>query len=796
MKNTHSVLIGVVLLLIPFSFSEAEERTVASPDGKLNCTIQWNDNLSYSVSFDGRKIIGTSRLGLDFKGAEPFVELELKETKKTKANDQWEYLWGRQRFYTDHYNGLILRFQEKSGSQRPLGLEFRAYNDGIAFRYLIDEKTVGGKTYTLNADLTEYCFPGNPDAWFTDFRSARSSQEHEYPKSSLDTIFPESFIGCPLVVQSSQDGPYIALAEAELNHWGGLYFATPSERTRILFESGTMKRDQAAKPFDISLKDIGLIILECDKTEDGAGYDHADWVDLELIDASDNKKKLTELTPLSITQGYGKTRIDRSCDDNPLRISGQEYKNGFGTHADGKIIIRLDKPYVSLRGAVGVDDEVKKIGTVNFRVHGSLKDSKGQVLQAKLAPRHDGNGVAVASCSDKSPWRLIIVAPKAINLLDQTILMNVSAPTDSSIDWSWLKPGSASWDWWSGGFQMNTENLKKYVDFAAEMGFPYHLIDAPWYGDINKSHSSIMKGKKDVDIEELARYAKSKDVGLVLWLYWTDADRDYLKAFPYYEKLGIAGVKIDFMDRDDQEMVEWYDKIVRKAAEHKLFVDYHGAYKPTGYRRTFPNLITREGIRGNEYHKWATLSPEHYCTLPYTRLMLGPGDFTPGSFNTHFSDQPKHSDIKTAQGIGTRAHELAICMLYDSPFLCFCDAHHVYRANMDSGVEYLKRLPTVWDESRGVDGEIGQYVSMVRRKGNDWYYAAITDKNSRTLTLSLDFLDSGEYEAMIYADNDETKKDPRKISISKRTVKKSDKLNVRMIREGGQTIVFQKKDKK
>jgi alpha-glucosidase len=525
-------------------------------------------------------------------------------------------------------------------------------------------------------------------------------------------------------------------------------------------------------------------------------YDHGDWVDLYLVDRDGNKTNLSELKPLAITQGYGQTRVNRSNEDNPLRIAGTEYKTGFGTHANGTITFQLDKEYVAFEGAVGVDDEVTQTGSIRFYIK-TVPQQEKTLLEAKLSPRLDRQGVAKHTAPGQSPWRLVIVAPKAIDLVDQTILMNVSQPADSNVDWSWIKPGIGSWDWWSdSNVHMNTDSIKHFIEFASEMGWQYTFVDDPWYAGkkyrMGDPRNNVLKGSDEVDMEEVVQFAREKNVRLFLWLNWKDIDRQMEEAFALYEKWGIAGVKIDFMDSDDQQMVEWYDKTVEMAAKYHLMVDYHGAYKPTGYRRAHPNLITREGIFGNEQNKWTRITPEQYCVFPYTRLILGPGDFTPGAFiNRHYDGQGSQIEgVRTAQGVGTRAHELAISFLYDSPILCLCDRPEVYRDQ--PGLEYYRNLPTVWDESHAVAGEIGEYFSLIRRKGNDWYYGAIT-KDARELTLSLDFLRDGDYEATIYADTAETDRDARSISITTKTVTSNDSLDVNMVRCGGQTIVFKKK---
>ncbi|MDR0870113.1 MAG: glycoside hydrolase family 97 catalytic domain-containing protein, partial [Planctomycetaceae bacterium] len=553
------------------------------------------------------------------------------------------------------------------------------------------------------------------------------------------------------------------------------------------------------KPVNVSVEGVHQLELVADKGDDAISYDHADWCDVVLTDKDGKKVNLSTLKPASASQDWGALNTNRSVDKNPLRVGGKEYKTGFGTHANGRLIFNLDGKYKTLEGFAGVDEEEKEkgTGTVRFIVK-TAKPQKEAKIHAALAPRKDGRGLAVTKTPDKSPWRIIIVAPKAINLVDQTIVMNVSEPTNPNADWTWIQPGSASWDWWSdSNANMSTKSVKPFIDFAAEMGWQYHFVDDPWYAGkkyrMGDPRNNVLKGSDETDIEELVKYAKEKNIRLFLWLNWKDIDRQMDEAFAQYEKWGIAGVKIDFMDRDDQEMVEWYDKTVKKAAQHKLLVDFHGAYKPTGYRRTYPNLITREGIHGNEQNKWTKLTPEHYCTQPYTRLMLGPGDFTPGAFlNRHYGGKAVEG-FKTAQGIGTRAHELAISFLYDSPIRCLCDSPEVYKKD-SAGLDYYRGLPTVWDESKGVAGEVGEYFSLVRRSGNDWYYGAITNEESRTLTVPLTFLGRGRYEATIYADTPETDEDARKIAVKKVMVNSSGVLSVKLAKEGGQVIVFEKLD--
>lgn len=793
-------LLGMIVCsLLTFSspngFATGEKLEVSSPDGKIAVRMQLVPDLNYSVKYEGRTVVNPSKLGLEFLWEKPFGKFAVKSSVVSSSEKRWEYPWGRQKEYLDKYNELKLDLEEIENPKRPFTVLCRVYDDGIAFRYLVDEKAFGRGNYVLDKELTEFHFPGDPVAWFADFGSFRSSQEKVAPKGNLSGINPGAFVGCPIVLQSRDQGPYIALTEAELNHCGGLYFESAGvSGAKTAFDSGIVRRGQSAKSFEISLKDVHRLVLSCDDAGDGNSFDHADWVDLVLLDKNGNKKNLTELKPLSISEGWGQTRINKSCEGNPLSIAGKKYEIGFGTHARGEIVFALDQQYVSLSGAVGIDDEVGNPGTVRFKIATTPK-AENVLLKARIATRRDQKGVAKGNGSFLGPWRLIIIAPKAIDLVDQTILMNVSAPSDPNFDWSWIQPGIGSWDWWSkSNVDMDTEMIKHFISFAAEMGWEYTFVDDPWYAGtkyrMGDPRNNILKGNEKVDMEEVVRFAKEKNVKLFLWLHWKDFDRQMDEALALYEKWGIAGLKIDFMDCDDQEIVQWYDLVVQKAAKRKMLVDFHGAYKPTGYRRAFPNLITREGIYGNEQNKWSKIPPEFYCVLPYTRLMLGPGDFTPGAFLNRHYDGPGSTipGAQSAQGIGTRAHELAISLLYDSPILCLCDRPEIYRGQ--PGLEFYRGLPTVWDESRGVEGEIGEYFSMIRRKGKTWYYGAITNGEARTLKLSLEFLGSGDYEATVYADTSETETDARKIAVEKKTVNSKQTLEIKMVRTGGQTIVF------
>ncbi len=419
---------------------------------------------------------------------------------------------------------------------------------------------------------------------------------------------------------------------------------------------------------------------------------------------------------------------------------------------------------------------------------GAKSDSgKGVGLTTKLSPRPDGKGLVKGSRPHYSPWRVIMIGRRPGDLIESEIILNLNEPCAIK-DTSWIRPGKMAWDhWWSGDVKMDTATLKEYIQLAANMGFRYQLVDWTWYGEkpLENPDLDITTVEPEVDMPELLRFAKERNVKLFLWLHWTHTDKQYEEAFGLYEKWGVAGVKIDFMQRDDQEMVNWYQKIVKKAAEHHLLVNFHGAYKPTGFRRTYPNLMTREGVLGNEYNKWSKrVTPEHDCTLPFTRMLAGPMDFTPGGFLNR-SREKFRTNVKPTEVMGTRCHQLAMFVVYDSPLCCVCDHPRNYKNQ--AGLEFLRVVPTVWDDTKVINGEVGKYITMARRSGEKWFVGAMTNWTGRTVQVGLDFLGEGKYTAHIFADAPDSKENAEKLIKEKRTVTAKDSLTGVMVPGGGFT---------
>jgi len=418
--------------------------------------------------------------------------------------------------------------------------------------------------------------------------------------------------------------------------------------------------------------------------------------------------------------------------------------------------------------------------------------AKPYALVSTLSPRPDEPGVLVrATTPHYSPWRVIMVGRKPGDLIESNIILNLNEPCALK-DTSWVTPGKSAWDpWWCGdyipgvGFKvgMNTSTMKYFAQFAADMGFEYVLVDWRWYGDPEDPDADITTVIPELSMQELLRFAKERNVKVIVWLRWNHVDRQIDEAFPLYEKWGISGVKIDFMQRDDQEMVNFYHRVVKKAAEHRLIVDFHGAYKPDGFRRTYPNLITREGVLGNEYNKWSSLvTPEHNVTIPFTRMLAGPMDFTPGGFRhaTRTTFRPQNSAPFV---MGTRCHQLAMMVVYESPLQVLCDSPYNYRGQ--PGLEFLRVVPTTWDMTKVIDGKVGDYIVIARKSGTNWFIGAMTDWDARTLEIPLDFLGGGKYTAHIFADAVDADDFPDRVHEEKCKVISKDTLVAKMASGGG-----------
>lgn len=389
------------------------------------------------------------------------------------------------------------------------------------------------------------------------------------------------------------------------------------------------------------------------------------------------------------------------------------------------------------------------------------------------------------------PWRVLIIAAKDSDLITNETVYKLASPCRLA-DTSWIRPGKVAWDWWNANnlygvdFRagVNTQTYKYYIDFAAKYGIEYVILDEGWY-----PLGNLLANAKDMDIEEIFRYAKQKGVGIILWTTWKTLDDQLEPAMERFSRLGAVGVKVDFMQRDDQWMVNYYQKIAEEAAKRHFLVDFHGAYKPTGLRRTYPNVITREGVKGLEHNKWSRdITPEHNVTIPFIRMLAGPMDYTPGAMlNAQQSEFAICFNRPMSQG--TRCHQLAMYVVYESPLQMLADSPSNYLREPEC-LDFLAKVPTTWDQTICIDAKVADYLVVARRKGSDWYLGAMTDWTARDISIPLDFLGSGSYRAEIFQDGinaDRVGIDYKRVV---RTVTGKDTLTIHLAPGGGCAVRF------
>jgi alpha-glucosidase len=648
----------------------AAAATVTSPNGQITLRLfagDWaggtenaggtNVDLRYTVDFHRQPLFVASRLGLDLIG-QPSMGPGMRKTGEhaESADDTYTLPVGKTREVHNHYNGVRADFADATG--RKMSIEVRAFDDGVAFRYLVPKQPGIGQTRIAH-ELTEFTYAKDASTYPLILDGYQSSWEDEYQLRNVSGLHKDWLIGLPYLSNEPGVG-WVAITEADIEHYSGMYL-----RKAEGFASRTV---------------------------------HAD------------------LSP----------HEDRAGNIDP-------------TYA-----VETETPF-------------------------------------------------------SSPWRVLMIADQPSKLIESNIVLNLNPPSQIT-DTSWIKAGKSAWDWWSGDAApslsvkpgVTTEIMKHYIDFASASGFSYMLIDAGWEAkDPSASGAEprladITHVSPNIDMPELLRYAKEKNVKLWLWAHWTSVDAHLDQAFPLFEQWGIAGVKIDFMNRDDQWMVDWYRKVVAAAAEHHLMIDYHGAFKPDGLRRTYPNLMTREGVMGKEYLKGtARVTPAHNATLPFTRMLAGPMDYTPGAFN---NSNLEHFVPRSfmPMGLNTRAQELALFVVFESELEMVSDFPEAYAGQKE--FDFIKRVPCTWDEVRSIGGMPMQWIVLARRSGNDWYVGSLTDWIARDVQVPLSFLGEGKYVAEIYADSPDAAEEPTHTVLTKQTADRTTVLDVHMVSGGGNAM--------
>jgi len=384
------------------------------------------------------------------------------------------------------------------------------------------------------------------------------------------------------------------------------------------------------------------------------------------------------------------------------------------------------------------------------------------------------------------PWRAFVIAPNDGKLIESDLVFKLAAPCKIA-DTKWIKPGQVAWDWWNANniygvdFKagINTETYKYYIDFASKNGIEYVILDEGWY-----KKGTVLESIPQIDVPELCRYAESKNVGVILWVVWKTFQDKMDEAVVLYEKWGVKGVKVDFMQRDDQPVVNFYQEAMQKTAEHHLLIDFHGAYKPDGAGRTWPNALTREGVKGLENSKWSKdITPDHNLTLPFIRMVAGPMDYTPGAMLNF--ERNNFTPIFNRPGSqGTRVHQMALYVVFESPLQMLADSPTNYMKEQEC-TDFIVKIPVVWDDTRVLDAKIGDYLLLVRKSGNDWFAGALTDWKARDMELDLSFLPAGDYNIEIFSDGINADRHAQDYNHLKQQVKAGEKIKIKMVSGGG-----------
>lgn len=612
-------------LMVISAFAAPKDYVLRSPDEKLLVTIETGNGISYTLKHDGDLLLDRSEIGMYMTDGTIFGGyLNVKKASTRTVSETIKAIMYKKAEIKDEFNELTLKFKDFS-------LIFRAYDDGMAYRFVSHKE----EAYNVDYETAEFNFAKDWNMW-----AAYVCQHTETLESQYYNSFENQYSYTPI----------------------------------------------------------------------------SEW----------NKDRLAFL---------------------PLMVEGPKGKKIVVTESD-----LFDYPGMYLYNK----DSGKKL-TADFAPYPKeVRQGGHNNLQLEVQNRHP----YIARCigNDKFPWRIVAVSEDDIQMADNDMVYRLARPADPASNWSWVKPGKVAWDWWNDwnikgvDFKsgINNDTYKYYIDFASENGIEYVILDEGW--SVN-GEADLFQVVPEINLTELVRYAANRNVGLILWAGYWAFDRDMEKVCKHYSSMGIKGFKVDFMDRDDQHMVQFHQRAAMTAAKYKMLVDFHGTYKPSGLNRTYPNVINYEGVHGLEQMKW---SPENVdqvtydVTVPYIRMMAGPMDYTQGAMRnaSRGNYRPVNSE---AMSQGTRCRQLAEYVVFESPLNMLCDSPSNYMKEKEC-LEFIAEIPTVWDETKGLCGEVGKYIAMARRNGSDWYVGAMTDWYDRGLTLDLSFLPEGNYTVVLYRD--------------------------------------------
>jgi alpha-glucosidase len=425
-------------------------------------------------------------------------------------------------------------------------------------------------------------------------------------------------------------------------------------------------------------------------------------------------------------------------------------------------------------------------------------------LVCRLTPRPDGTKV-VRTLPMETPWRVVMVADRPGALLESNTLYCLNDPSAIG-DTAWIRPGKITFSWWNGDVYdgkrgapiLSLEMQKKYIDFCARNSIPYHGVIAdetvtPWYHQSNQGvtpgpDTDVTRPRADLDLNGIRRYAQSKGVRLWTWVHQGALRGRVEEAFAAFEKLGWSGMMVDFFDHDDQDTVEFAEEILQAAARHHILIHFHGVWKPTGWQRTYPNLMNHEGALNLEYLKWSDrCTPGHDLRMAFTRLIAGPMDYHLGGFRAVTRAQFKPQSI-APNVLGTRGHMLAMYVCFDNPTPMLADYPTAYKGQ--PGFDFLTSVPTYWDETRVLSGRLGETLVTARRKGKTWYIGGLSAGASKEIEVPLSFLGGRRYAAKVWKDAPDAETHPNHLAIESSSVTPVDALRIKLATDGGFVAQF------
>ncbi len=603
---------------------QAKDYVVTSPDGSVTVTVSDGDAVSYWVDCNGVVLLEPSFISMTLQDGTVFGGKDKFRVTRRTVDESFDVQNFKRARVRDHFNELTL-------SAKRYDIIFRAYDDGIAYRFVAKGRK--GETVVV-AEQAEFAFPEDWNLYVPYVARDNSSFEPQFFSS-----FESTYSHHPL---SKWEKGRLAILPLTVEAAGG----------------------------------IKVCVTESD---------------------------LLDYPGMYLYNGNGSTTLT-------------------GVYA----------PY---------PDKVEQGGH--------------NMLQGLVRTRKDY--IAKGPASWAFPWRTLIIAREDKQLAESDMTWRLGRPSADG-DWSWVKPGKVAWDWWNDwnlygvDFEagINTETYKYYIDFASAHGIEYVILDEGWAVNLQ---ADLMQVVPEIDLPALCRYAEQKNVGLILWAGYWAFNRDMERVCRHYSQMGIKGWKIDFMDRDDQPMVQFYEKAAATAAKYRMLCDFHGAFKPAGIQRTYPNVLNFEGIHGLENMKWSTSAVDQVTydvTVPFTRYVAGPADYTQGAMHnaTRRNYYPSNSEPMSQ---GTRCHQLAEYLIFDAPLTMLCDSPSNYMQEPEC-TDFIASIPTEWDETVALDGKIAEYVVIARRSGSTWYIGALGNWDARDLTVDLSPLGIQHVEGEAFVD--------------------------------------------